>query len=78
MEIPSRDICAQVYFPQEKYLLKRYGRGKLEVLRSGDGASFSLLFLCASRKTHRQTVSASAVNLLRQKRKKHALAETLL
>ena len=30
-----------------------------------------------SRKTHRQTVSASAVNLLRQKRKKHTLAETL-
>ena len=31
----------------------------------------------ASRKTHRQTVSASAVNLLRQKRKKRTLAETL-
>ena len=30
-----------------------------------------------SRKTHRQTVSASAVNLLRQKRKKRTLAETL-
>ena len=42
-----------------------------------DGVSFSLLFLCASRKTHRQTVSASAVNLLRQKRKKRTLAETL-
>ena len=27
---------------------------------------------------HRQTFSASAVNLLRQKRKKHTLAETLL
>ena len=39
-----------------------------------DGVSFSLLFLCASQKTHRQTVSASAVNLLRQKR---TLAETL-
>ena len=34
-------------------------------------------FLCASRKTHRQTTSASAVNLLRQKRKKRTLAETL-
>ena len=34
--------------------------------------------VCASRKTHRQTVSASAVNLLRQKRKKRTLAETLL
>ena len=42
-----------------------------------DGVLFSLLFLCASRKTHRQTVSASAVNLLRQKRKKGTLAETL-
>ena len=39
--------------------------------------AFSLLFLCASRKTHRHTVSASAVNLLRQKRKKRTLAETL-
>ena len=38
---------------------------------------FSPLFLCASRKTHRQTVSASAVNLLRQKRKKRTLPETL-
>ena len=42
-----------------------------------DGVSFSLLFLCVSRKTHRQTVSASAVNLLRQKRKKRTLAKTL-
>ena len=42
-----------------------------------DGVSFSLLFLCASRKTHRQTVGALAVNLLRQKRKKPTLAETL-
>ena len=40
-----------------------------------DEVSFSPLFLCASRKTHRQTVSASAVNLLRQK---HNLAETLI
>ena len=39
-----------------------------------DGVSFSLLFLCASRKTHRQTVIASAVNLLRQKRNKRTLA----
>ena len=36
--------------------------------------SFSLPFLCASR----QTVSASAVNLLHQKRKKRTLAETLI
>ena len=42
-----------------------------------DGVSFSLLFLCASWKTHRQTVCASAVNLLRHKRKKRTLAETL-
>ena len=34
-------------------------------------------FLVASRKTHRPKVSASAVNLLRQKRKKRTLAETL-
>ena len=34
-------------------------------------------FLAASRKTHRPNVSASAVNLLRQKRKKRTLAETL-
>ena len=34
-------------------------------------------FLVASRKTHRPNVSASAVNLLRQKRKKRTLAETL-
>ena len=39
-----------------------------------DEVSFSLLFLCASQ---RQTVSASAVNLLRHKRKKRTLAETL-
>ena len=43
-----------------------------------DGVSFSMLFLCASRKTHRQTVSASAINLLHQKRKKRTLVETLL
>ena len=30
MEIPSKDICAQVYFPQEHYLKKRYHRGKLK------------------------------------------------
>ena len=42
-----------------------------------DGVSFSLLFLCVLRKTYRQTVSASAANLLRQKRKKRTLAETL-
>ena len=35
-------------------------------------------FLVASRKTHRPNVSASAVNLLRQKRKKGTLAETLM
>ena len=35
MEIPSKDICAQVYFPQEKYLKKRDHQGKHEVLRSG-------------------------------------------
>ena len=34
MEIPSKDICAHVYFPQEKYLQKRYHQGKPEVLRS--------------------------------------------
>ena len=34
-------------------------------------------FLVASRKTHRPNVSASAVNLLRQKRKKRTLVETL-
>ena len=51
---------------------------KVQISAHKDGrVSFSLLFLCASRKTHRQTVSASAVNLLRQKRKKHTLAETL-
>ena len=37
---------------------------------------FLAAVLCASRKTHRQTVSASAVSLLRQKRKKRTLAET--
>ena len=37
----------------------------------------SRTFLVASRKTHRPNVSASAVNLLCQKRKKHTLAETL-
>ena len=42
-----------------------------------DGVLFSMLFLCASRKRHRQTVSASAVNWLHQKRKKRTLAETL-
>ena len=35
-------------------------------------------FLVASQKTHRPNVSASAVNLLRQKRKKRTLAETLI
>ena len=40
-----------------------------------DRISFSLLFLCASWKMHRQIVSVSAVNLLPQKR---TLAETLL
>ena len=39
-----------------------------------DGVSFSLLVSSASRKT----VSASAVNLLRRKRKKRTLAETLI
>ena len=81
MEIPSKDICAQVYFPQEKYLSKYYHRGKLGSpqisAQKDDRVSFSLLFLCAPRKTHRQTVSASAINLLCQKRKKRTLAETL-
>ena len=52
----------------------------LEVLRSthkDDGVSFLLLSLCASRKTYRQTVSVSAINLLRQKCKKRTLTETL-
>ena len=40
-----------------------------------DGVSFLLLFLCVSQKTHRQTVNASAVNSLRQKRKKRTLAK---
>ena len=34
------------------------------------------VFVCVT-KTHRQIVSVSAVNLLRQKRKKRTLAETL-
>ena len=29
MEIPSKDICAQVYFPQEKCLKKHDHQGKL-------------------------------------------------
>ena len=62
--------------------MKYYHRGKLGSpqisAQKDDRVSFSLLFLCAPRKTHRQTVSASAINLLRQKRKKRTLAETLV
>ena len=82
MEIPSKDICAQVYFPQGKHRENIYLSVIIEVnLKSpqisahkADRVSFSLLFLCASLKMRTQTVSASAVNLLH---KKHTLAETM-
>ena len=64
-------------FPKRGVRALHYHRGPQISAHKEDGVSFSLLFLCASRKTHRQTVSASEVNLLRQKRKKRTLAETL-
>ena len=51
---------------------------KIFVCMSIFGTSFSLLFLCVSRKMHRPTVSASAVNLLHPKSRKRTLEETLL
>ena len=69
-EIPSKDVYAQVHFASEKYLLSLRNFQSRTEFRSRS-------LLVASRKTHRPNVSALAVNLLRQKRKKCTLAETL-
>ena len=54
MEIPNKLICAQVHFVLED--------------DKGDRVFILAAFLFASHKTHRPTVSASAVNLLGLKR----------
>ena len=63
MEIPSKDICAQVYFPQEKYLLKYYHPGKLGSpqisAQKDDSFVLAAVFVCATKnaQTNCQCVS---------------------
>ena len=64
MEIPSKDIYAQVYglFSTGIIFIVLSSTQTWKSSHKDNGISFSLLFLCASRKRHRQTVSASALS----------------
>ena len=60
MEIPSKDICAQVYFPHEHYLWKRYHRPQITAHKE-DGVLFlPPFFVCVTKnaQTNCQCVSS--------------------
>ena len=82
MEIPSKDICVQVYFPQKNiYSSSIIIEVNLEVLRSRHLKTTEFRSRCCFCVRHEKCTDKLLVrqqsNLLRQKRKKRTLGETL-
>ena len=79
MEIPRKDICAQVYFPQEIFL-KHYHRGKLGSpqisAHKDDSLVLAAVFVCVTKnaQTNCQCVSNQFIGSKTQE--KHSRGNT--